>query len=38
MILKDVDYLLPCYSHIEVSITLEVLEYIKSKKTSKSIL
>lgn len=31
MTLKDVDYLLPYHSHIEVSTTLEVLEYLKSK-------
>ena len=27
--LKDVDYLLPYHSHIEVSTTLEVLEYLE---------
>lgn len=32
MTLKDVDYLLPYHSHIEVSTTLEVLEYLEKQK------
>ena len=29
---KNVDYLLPYHSHIEVSTTLEVLEYLEKQK------
>ena len=29
---KDVDYLLPYHSHIEVSTTLEILEYLEKQK------
>lgn len=32
MTLKDVDYLLPYHSHIEVSTTIEVLEYLENQR------
>ena len=32
MTLKDVDHLLPYHSHIEVSTTLEVLEYLENQR------
>ena len=34
--LKDVDYLLPYHSHIEVSTTLEVLEYWEKQKQKRN--
>ena len=33
---KDVDYLLPYHSHIEVSTTLEVLEYLEKQKQKRN--
>ena len=36
MTLKDVDYLLPYHSHIEVSTTLEVLEYLEKQKQKRN--
>ena len=32
MTLKDVDHLLPYHSHIEVSTTIEVLEYLENQR------
>ena len=37
MTLKDVDYLLPYHSHIEVSTTLEILEYLEKHKQKRNI-
>ena len=36
MTLKDVDYLLPYHNHIEVSTTLEVLEYLEKQKQKRN--
>ena len=33
---KDVNYLLPYHSHIEVSTTLEVLEYLEKQKQKRN--
>ena len=33
---KDVDYLLPYHSHIEVCTTLEVLEYLEKQKQKRN--
>lgn len=33
---KNVDYLLPYHSHIEVSTTLEVLEYLEKQKQKRN--
>ena len=37
MTLKDVDHLLPYHSHIEVSTTIEVLEYLEKQKQKRKI-